>query len=245
MALVCCKWTSDGCTWCCSKLSCPHCACDRSFPWTLGWTATLFGAQALGCAIALAVGVSRNTSSEQCQLPVWLGVQIGVGVAMIAASVYIQRRLKAEQQEHPGGQWQRLKNICNFFLFDVGACVFFVVLLFAFAWFCVGWFMLGVGLCDPAMRTMTNIAQIMSIVWPPILLFIFCCGPSFCSSGSTGSVQQQQQKPQQGTGTGPAPVVVVHQPQPVVMVPAGYQPQQPQQQPATGQPMSYSFPSKY
>jgi hypothetical protein len=206
----------------------------------LGWTATLFGAQALGCAIALAVGVTRKTSSEQCQLPVWLGVQIGVAVAVIMASVYVQRRLKAEQQEHPGGQWQRLKNICNFFLFDVGACVFFVVLLFAFAWFCVGWFMLGVGLCDPAMITMTNIAQIMSIVWPPILLFIFCCGPTFCSSGSTGSVQKPHQQQQQQS-TGPAPVVVVQQPQPVVMVPAAYQ-----QQPATaGQPMSYSFPSKY
>jgi len=235
--LVCCKWAGQACTWCGSKCSC-SCTCDGAFPWTLSFTTLLFGAQGVGCAIALGVGLSRSNAS--CDLPVWLGVQIGVAVLVVAASWYIHYKIRsmAESKDAAAGQFARLKLLCNFFLFDVGACLFFVVLLFAFAWFIFGWFAMNNSVlnCDAALVTMANVAQIMSIVWPIGCFFCFilsaCCGSS-SSSSSAGHVQHHA-KTQPAAGNAQPVVVVVQQPQPVVMQPS-----------SSGGGVAYSFPSKY
>jgi hypothetical protein len=252
MALVCCKWCGDGCAWCgktCGQCcgSCSECNCS-SFPWTLAFTVTLFGVEAVGCAAALGVAASDKTVQVDCNLTIWHAVQIVVAVAIASFALYVNWKIRRESDKaHEHGQINRLKRYCNFFLYDVVACLFFIVLLFAACWFVFGWIAVNDGVCAPQLRTMLFIANILSIVWPMGCFALFCLS-ALCSCCGTSDGQRGAVLDKQG-GNGKQQPALQQQPQyqqpaAQVMVPAT-NPQFNQAPQATATTGGYSFPSKY
>jgi hypothetical protein len=255
MALVCCKWCGDGCSWCgkaCGQCcgSCSECNCT-SFPWTLSFTVTLFGVEAVGCAAALGVAATqRDFVQIDCNLTIWHAVQIAVALAIAAFALYVNRKIRMESDKaHEHGQINRLKRYCNFFLYDVVACIFFVVLLFAACWFVFGWIAVNDGACAPPLRTMLFIANILSIIWPIGCLALFClsaicscCGTTEGNRGTVVDGNNTHNSAAPAAGGGNAKQQPQYQqPAPQVMMPAT-NPQVKQPPTTTG---GYSFPSKY
>eukprot|EP01108_Squamamoeba_japonica_P008409 TRINITY_DN7476_c0_g1_i1.p3 TRINITY_DN7476_c0_g1~~TRINITY_DN7476_c0_g1_i1.p3 ORF type:complete len:142 (+),score=36.70 TRINITY_DN7476_c0_g1_i1:1038-1463(+) len=83
----------------------------------------------------------------------------------------------------------RMQRGCNIFLYDPVACLFIVVMLFGFVWFCLGFVWQDTG-CAANTTLMTRIALYSSILWPFLAVGVYvmagccqCCGGSSSHHG--------------------------------------------------------------
>jgi hypothetical protein len=133
----------------------------------LTFTALIMLGQTIACII---VAATNAPAIAACKLQIWLFVQGGTTLLIFLGSIYIHKKINAGD----GGSFTRAKTACNVFLYDPGACVFLVLLVFGFAWFITG-FVFNNNDCAGSgpLQTMTTVAQILMILWPFVLLSVY------------------------------------------------------------------------
>ena len=93
----------------------------------------------------------------------FIQVQGPIALVIFLFSIYIHKKINAGA----GGTLTRAKTACNIFLYDPGAFLFLLFLLFAFVWFILGY--VWQGGCSPAVKQVClNVFFLFSFV-----VFIF------------------------------------------------------------------------